>query len=178
MFDAHTDPSVLGCDIVDEDSEGFDLMEVGCFSALLRSDAPREHVVLSDGLRRLRLDIAGGSLLYGPVRLRFRLEGLHAIEAPLLTLRRLAGLDRLGRMPHLLFPAERRAARWIPAMRAVDAEARGASQREVAEALVGSARVRSDWNAGSDYLRSQVRRLLGLGKRMVRGEWRALLRSQ
>ncbi len=178
LFEARIDSSVLGCNVIDGDPEGFDLMEVGCFSALLRDDAAREHVVLGDGLRRLRLDVAGGSLLAGPVRLRFRLEGLHAIEAPLLTLRRLAGLDRLGRMPHQLYPVERRASRWIQALRAVDAEARGASQREIAEALVGSARIRSDWNAGSDYLRSQVRRLLGLGRRMVRGDWRDLLRPR
>ncbi|WP_066793600.1 DUF2285 domain-containing protein [Sphingomonas soli] len=175
MFDAAVDSSVLACEVVEADMEGFDLCRAGCFSALLRGDDPREHLVLGDGLRRLRLDIAGGSLLGGPVRLRFRLEGLRAIEAPLLTLRRLVAFDRLGRMPQGLFPAQRPVRRWIAALRAFDAHRAGASQREVAETVIGAGRVRSDWNAGSDYLRSQVRRLLRGSERMTRGGWRSLL---
>lgn len=175
LFDASIDPFVLACEIAGADPQGLDLARVGCFSALLRGHDPDEHLVLSDGLRRLRLDIAGGSMLAGPVRLRFRFEGLRTIAAPLLTLRRLSALDRLGRMPRKLFPAEHRADRWILALRAVDARARGASHREAAEALFGPARVRSDWNASGDYLRSQVKRLLQAGGAMVRGGWRDLL---
>ncbi|MEI9850142.1 MAG: DUF2285 domain-containing protein [Sphingomonas sp.] len=166
---------MLACEVADRDPDGLDLGRVGCFSALLQGQDPCEHVVLTDGLRHLRLDIAGGTMLAGPVRLRFRLEGLRAIGAPLLTLRRLAALDRLGRMPQALFPAERRAGRWILTLRALDARRSGASQREVAEALVGPERVRSDWNARTDYLRSQVKRLLRFGARMTRGGWRELL---
>jgi hypothetical protein len=176
LFDARTDASVLACEVAEGDPDGLDLGRVGCFSALLKGEDPLEHVLLSDGLRSLQLDVAGGTMLAGPVRLRFRLEGLRAIEPSLLTLRRLAALDRLGRMPQKLFPAERRALRWILALRALDARRHGASQREVAEALFGPERARTDWNAGSDYLRSQVRRLLRFGVRMSRGGWRELLR--
>ncbi|WP_425516745.1 DNA -binding domain-containing protein [Stakelama flava] len=117
----------------------------------------------------------GGSLRDGPVALRFCFTGLARIGAPLTTLRRLAAFDRLGRMPHRLFPAERRAARWTLAVRASDARVHGASQREVAEALFGVAPVRRDWDAASDHLRSKVRRLLRFGARMTAGGWRSLL---
>jgi hypothetical protein len=178
LFDADTDASVLACEVAGDDGEGFDLGRIGCFSALLKGEDPREHLVLGDGLRRLRLDVAGGTMLGGPVRLRFRFEGLRAIDTPLLTLRRLAALDRLGRMPQTLYPADRRAARWTLALRASDAQRAGATQREVAELLLGPDRVRADWNAGTDYMRSQVRRLLRFGARMTRGGWRALLSAR
>jgi hypothetical protein len=78
-------------------------------------------------------------------------------------------------MPQQLFPADRQAPRWIFALRADDARTAGASQREIAEALFGVERARYDWNGSSDYLRSQVKRLLRFGSRMRQGGWRALL---
>ncbi|WP_281270526.1 DNA -binding domain-containing protein [Aurantiacibacter xanthus] len=92
-----------------------------------------------------------------------------------MTLRRLAAFERLGRMPRHLFPAERCADRWTLALRARDAKAHGASQREVAEVLFGAGSVRRDWDAASDHLRSRIRRLLRLGIGMTAGGWRTLL---
>jgi len=175
FFDAATDPSVLPCDVVSDDPVGFDLAHVGCFSAVLRGSDPLEHVLLTDGLHRVRLDIRGGTLTRGPVLLRFAFEGLRTIRPPLLTLRRLVAFDRMGVMPLRLFAAERRAERWIAALRADDAYRAGGSQRDVAEALYGIGRVRHDWSGHSDYLRSQVRRLLRMGERLRSGGWRELL---
>lgn len=177
FFDAATDPSVLACDIEDEDPAGLDLATIGCFSAVLRGEDAVEHVLLSDGLHRLRLDVRGGTMTHGPVRLRFAFAGLGAIDAPLLTLRRLVGLDRRHVMPLRLFAAERRAARWTASLRADDVRRAGGSQREVAEALFGVPRVRDDWPGPSDYLRSQIRRLLRLGEKMRSGGWRELLHA-
>jgi hypothetical protein len=178
FFDAATDPSVLACDVAGWDPAGFDLARVGCFSAVLRGRDPLEHVLLSDGLHRLRLDVRGGTVTRGPVSLRFFFEGLRTINAPLLTLQRLVAVNRRGVMPLRLFSAERRAGRWIAALRADDMRRCGGSQRDIAEALFGSSRVQEDWTAGSDYLRSQVRRLLGFGARMRDGGWRDLLRGK
>lgn len=177
FFDAATDPSVLPCDIVGEDPSGFDLATVGCFSAVLRGSEPFEHVVLTDGLRRMRLDVRGGTVTRMPVRLRFIFDGLRSIDAPLLTLRRLVAFDRRGTMPLGLFEKERRGARWISALRADDARRAGASHRDVAQVLYGAKRVREDWPGPSDYLRSQVRRLLRFSERMRGGGWRSLLGS-
>ena len=175
FFDAATDPSVLACDVAGEDPLGFDVATVGCFSAVLRGHHPLEHVLLNDGLRRVRLDIRGGTVTRGPVLLRFTFEGLRTIHSPLLTLRRLAAFDRLGVMPLKFFATDRGAERRIAALRADDARRSGGSQREVAETLFGVERVREDWSGPSDYLRSQVRRLLRFGDRMRSGGWRDLL---
>lgn len=175
FFDAATDPSVLPCDVVGEDPDGFDLAKVGCFSAVLRGKDPLEHVVLTDGLHRLRLDVRGGTLTRLPVRLRFCFDGLRSIDAPLLTLRRLVAVDRRSTLPLGLFGRDRRSGRWIAALRADDARRSGASQRDVAQLLFGAHRVREDWPGPSDYLRSQVRRLLRFGERMREGGWRTFL---
>ena len=175
LFNAATDAWVLSCEIVDSDANRVDLLRTGCFSALLRSGDPCEHVLLSDGIRRVRLDVHGGSLREGPVALQFCFSGLARISAPLTTLRRLAAFERLGRMPRHLFPAERRADRWTLALRAHDARTHGASQRDVAEALFGIATVRREWDAASDHLRSKIRRLLRLSTGMTAGGWRTLL---
>ncbi len=175
FFDAATDPSVLACDVAGEDPSGFDVATVGCFSAVLRGHDPLEHVLLSDGLRRLRLDVRGGTVTRGPVVLRFAFDGLGAIDAPLLTLRRLVAFDRRGAMPLGLYRKDRPPDRWIAALRADDAQRSGASQRDVAQLLFGADRVREAWPGPSDYLRSQVRRLLRFGVRMREGGWRTLL---
>lgn len=175
FFDAAIDRSVLTCEVERDDPCGFDLASVGCFSAVLRGEDPLEHVLLSDGLRRLRLDVRGGTVTRGPVCLRFAFEGLRKIDPPLLTLQRLVSVARRGTLPLGLFAKERRAVRWIAALRADDMARAGGTQRDIAEALVGTARLQQDWGGTSDYLRSQVRRLLRFGKRMRSGGWRALL---
>lgn len=169
---------MLACDVAGADPSGFDVATVGCFSAVLHGDDPLEHVLLTDGLRRLRLDVRGGTVTRGPVLLHFAFEGLRTIQAPLLTLRRLVAFDRRGTMPLKLFATERRAERWIAALRADDVRRTGGSQRDVAETLFGASRVREDWVGPSDYLRSQVRRLLRFGDRMRSGGWRELLRDR
>jgi hypothetical protein len=168
---------VLACDIVSDDPEGFELGRSGCFTAVLRGEEPLEHVLLTDGLHRLRLDVRGGTVTELPVRLRFTFDGLRSIEASLLTLRRLVAFDRRGTMPLGLFSIDRRSERWIAALRADDARGAGASQRDIAQLLFGAERVRDDWPVPSDYLRSKIRRLLRVGERMRGGGWRNLLAS-
>ncbi|WP_051683149.1 DNA -binding domain-containing protein [Sphingomonas sp. UNC305MFCol5.2] len=154
-----------------------DLMRMGCFSAVLLGEDPGEQLLLSDGLHNLRLEIRQGTLLAGPVRLRIRFEGLTALDAPLLTLRRLVAFHRLGRMPRQLFPRDPRVDRAILTLRAWDAHCAGAGQREIAALLLGSPRADSDWQGPSDYLRSRVKRLLRAARATVRGNWRRLLRD-
>lgn len=138
----------------------------------------REHAVLSDGYRRIRIDIEQGSLACcRPVLLRYVTEGTvgQRTEARLLPLRRLAGLLRTGRFLPALFPAERRVERLIEVLRVADALSAGASQREIAAVLFGSERVSSDWRIVSDSLRSRVRRLVREARHMAADGYRASL---
>lgn len=138
-----------------------------------------EHAVLSDGYRRIRIDIEAGSIASGhPVLLRYALEGMvdRDTEARIMPLRRLAGLLRTGRFLPALFPRERRVQRMIEVLRVADALSSGASQRDIAAGLFGSERVASDWRGVSDSLRSRVRRLVCEARRMAAGGYHSLMR--
>jgi len=137
-----------------------------------------EHLLIGDGTCQVRLDVTDGTVLEGPVWLRFEFTGLAGMEVKLLTLRRLVALVRLGRFPRGLFPLPpvRRARRWMMALRALDARRAGATHREIAAALFGETRVAADWDGSSAYLRCRVQRLIRLGEALVQGGYRDLLR--
>jgi hypothetical protein len=81
---------------------------------------------------------------------------------------------RLGASPLALSPQRRR--RFVLKMRALDAWLAGHSYREIAEGLYGKERVASrSWKDGD--LRSQIIRLVKDGIALMRGGYRALLRS-
>lgn len=61
-------------------------------------------------------------------------------------------------------------------LRALECWQSGLSQRQIAIELFGSARVEADWGQGTDYLKSQVRRLVKRGRWLSEGGYRALLR--
>jgi hypothetical protein len=136
-----------------------------------------EHVVLSDGYRHIRLDIAEGSLAAGhPVRLHYQLSGVSIVEPKLLPLRRLLHLCQRGRFARSLFPPDPKIERWLMALRVHDGLLAGASQREIAAVLFGAERVDCDWAGASDSLRTRVRRLVREARALVAGGYRLLLR--
>ncbi|MDH5835335.1 DUF2285 domain-containing protein [Luteimonas kalidii] len=60
------------------------------------------------------------------------------------------------------------------ALQALDGALAGASQREIAIAAFGEARVAVDWSADSE-LRAQVRYLIQRGRALMEGQYRTLL---
>lgn len=131
-----------------------------------------EHVLFQDGLRHLQLTVTQGSVLDGPVCLRYLLSGFQDAEAKALALRRFCHLWRFRRFPKSLYPVERRAARWTMMARAWDAVNAGASQREAAAVLFGKRAATEDWEAG---YRTRVQRLLRGAQRLVEGGYLSLL---
>ncbi|MDO6416144.1 DUF2285 domain-containing protein [Sphingomonas sp. BIUV-7] len=136
-----------------------------------------EHAVLSDGWRRIRIDVSAGSLLgEGPVMLHYDVAGVETAIAPLLTLRRLLHLCRYRRFGRALFPADRRMDRWLSVLRTHDALADGASQYEIACALFGESRIDREWRQSADALRSRVRRMVREARHFAGGGYRSLMR--
>jgi hypothetical protein len=172
------DPSVLlveACSAADEDPDAFDLRRFAAMATVVIAPDGREHLVLSDGYRRIRLDVEVGSVCHGPVHFRYRLEGLHRLDARILTLRRLIAFCRCGRFLRSLHPPERQAARWIAALRVHDGIRGGASHQAIARALYGSKMTDEAWGRGSSFLRLRVQRLARIGRHMARGGYRGLL---
>jgi hypothetical protein len=94
----------------------------------------------------------------------------HGRSAWLLIARgRLLAVCRYRRFTPMLFPLDPRMPRMLAVLRVDDALAAGASQREIATALFGEARVRDDWAGRSDALRSRVRRLVREARALAAG---------
>lgn len=157
-------------------SDAFDLARFAAMATILNDRQGREHLLVSDGLRTIRLDMLAGTVTGGPVQLRYLLTGFEAAERPLMTLRRLLALQRTGRFSCSLHRPESRARRWILMLRAYDALAAGAGQREIAAALLNRAAGERRWRSDAPSLRSQVQRLVRGARRMASGGYREQLR--
>ncbi len=158
------------------DADAFDLRRFERLATVLRHADGQESLLLSDGAHHLQLEVIAGSLLAGPVCLRYEVSGFQHVEAKTLTLRRLLLLRRLGRFPLGLFPPEPRARRWAMALQAYDGMMAGASHRDIAAVLFGEKAVRDDWCGRSEYLRLRVQRLLQVANALVKGGYRDLLK--
>jgi hypothetical protein len=179
LWSADLVPGVLQVDAVPAVSASggcFDLARVAAMATVIHNAAGGEHIAISDGYRRIRIDVAVGSLLRGPVLLRHHLQGIDRLDPKLLALRRLIALHRHRRFVSSLFPVSPQTTRIVMALRAYDAVQAGASQRDIAIALFGKNAVDDDWTATSDYLRLRVRRLVTLARRLAVGGWMQLLR--
>ncbi|EIZ78124.1 hypothetical protein WSK_3262 [Novosphingobium sp. Rr 2-17] len=133
--------------------------------------------MISDGQRRIRLDVVVGSLAKGPVVLHYRLAGTHTLRPRLLPLRRLLALCTHRRFVSSLFPPDPRMSRWIEALRVHDAVTQGASLHDIAGVLFGAQRIAADDARGSDSLRSRVRRLVREARALAAGDYRLLLQK-
>ena len=152
----------------------FDLERFAALSRLVAGDG-REHLLISDGLRTIRIDVLAGTLSRGPTRLHYLLSGLASAEKPQLTLQRLIALARAGRFSRTLHPREPRARRWVLMLRAYDALRAGADQREIAQWLLSREAGEPRWRSLAPSVRSQVQRLVRGARLMACGGYRTLL---
>lgn len=153
----------------------FDLERFRPIATLARSLDGREHLLLSDGFRTIRINVVSGTLTDGPVELRYRLAGLASAERPVLTLRRLLALWRNGRFSCSLHSDEARARRWVLMLRAHDALAAGAGQREIAAVMLSTEASAPRWRNLAPSVRAQVQRLVRGARRMASGGYLDLL---
>lgn len=182
IWRAELDPGTLRVWVEHDHGPSEDLMDPVILSpwlTIVAGSPAGEHAVLSDGWRRIRLDVERGSLATArPILLRYLLEGAKSAEPKLLPLRRLLHLYRCRRFAASLYPPEPRIDRWLNVLRVGDALAVGASHKEIARAIFGAVRVEKEWESRSDALRSRIRRLAGEARHMARGGFRSLLKSE
>jgi hypothetical protein len=150
-------------------AEAFELHDQTVPVTLVVEPGGREELLLGRGAWSIRLSIRSGTLREGPVRLAYALDGFGALDAPLLTLRRLLALQRDHRFPVALFPRRSGGRRWVRLVAALDALAIDPRQRAVATALYGAPVVNADWVGRSDFLRSRVRRLIRQARQLAGG---------
>lgn len=156
-------------------ADAFDISRLRPLVTIIDAGSGREHLLITDGLRALRLDVVAGSVREGPVQLRFLIAGLEAAERPLLTLRRLLALCRGGRFSPALHPPDSRARRLILMLRAHDGLADGAMQREIAATLLSAEAATERWRVSAPTLRARAQRLVRAARLMAAGGYRSLL---
>ena len=176
MWRADVHPYVLAADACSSTarSDAFDLETLRQLATILE-DEHGEHLLLSDGLQTVRLDVRRGSFAGGPVCLRYRLWGFASAEPPLLTLRRFLALCGSGRFARSLHVRDARGRRWVLMLRAADALACGADQREIARVLLSRSVAEPAWRTRDPSIRSQVQRLVRSARQMAGGGYRRLL---
>jgi hypothetical protein len=174
MWSAGVDPFVLKVEARCT-GVGFDLQRVAQFATVAIDEQSHEHVVLSNGKQRIRIDIEDGTMLQGPVSLKIICHT--PVDAPtaMSTLSRASLLWRLDRMPKTEQKADQKMQRLIAALRVYDALASGASRQNIARALFGDDRVAKEWNSTSDAMRSTVKRLVRLSQHLAAGGYRDLM---
>jgi len=155
-------------------ADAFDVARLGRLATIVRGSGG-EHLLLSDGLRVVRVDVGRASLSQGPVRLDYALGGMTQVDGPLLTLRRLLSLWRTGGFSPALHRRAARAQRLVLMLRAYDAIACGASQREIASELVDRDAAGPRWRVKAPSARSRAQRLVRDARRMAAGAYRRLL---
>jgi len=156
------------------DPAAIDLKGLDVATLVVRTADGDQHVLISDGVRRLRLAVVQGDVLSGPAAFRFHLPALARGVGSLEGVRRLVALRDTGRLEPGGAPAPAKAPRWLQILRAHDARRDGASHRDIAVSLFGEARVREDWRPGSDYMRMRIQRLVRAAEQAVAGGYRAL----
>lgn len=155
--------------------DAFDLSRHSGLATLVGEAGNRQHLLLSDGVHAIRVDIIAGNLTEGPVELHYRLSGRASAKAPLLVLRRLLALSESDGFSRTLHPRERSARRWILTLRAHDALMVGVGQREIAAELLSNAAAGGRWRVEAASLRSQVQRLARSARAFARGGYRSFL---
>lgn len=160
------DVAVLEADAVACDPRDHDAILLDGLGELatMRCASAAEHLLLTDGWRRVRIDVVSGSLRSGPVRLHWHLAGTCSAVPKIMALRRFLSVAASRGFPNRLWPREPRARRWTLALRAYDALAVGAGQRELAE-LLGSGEVgQTGWRTRDPSLRLQAQRLAAIAR--------------
>lgn len=178
LWSSAFDPSVLRC-VAAPAAIGqvgaFDLEHCEEKAVVVAGDAGTEHILVGARSGGLRLDVLEGTLLQGPVMLRYDFSAVGDIR-PLLA--PLHAFHHFCRTSHLSLPLpqkRQRDRRVVDALRAHDALRDGASIRDVGILLFGTRRVAEEWGAPGEALKSHSRRMIAFARRMSGGAWRKLL---
>ena len=155
--------------------DAFDIAAFGDMATVIVTNDGREFLSLSDGQHRLHIELRSGTLLDGPIIVRFDIDSGQPLREKAAALLRFQCVRDRRRLPPGPAPTKRATQRVVNALRAFDAVQAGAKQREIAQALWGENILKTNWGTDSDCFRSNVQRLIRTGRELVDGGYRRLL---
>ena len=179
LWDPCLDASALRVEAhapIGDEADLFNLENWASNSVLVAGGQGDEHLLLRDGHHHVHLHVIAGTLLQGPVALRFNIRWSDRFDHALGTLRRFVLLCRSGKLRRERILSDRISPRAISALRVHDALSQGASIRDIGIMLFSKERVDAEWRDPSESLKSQCRRLVASARRMAGGAYKELLR--
>lgn len=162
IWSAEIDPLVIRASVVDPLApvkDRVDLRLLAHFVSLAIDENHVEHLLLSDGLRSIRIDVLEGTLIGCPSSLQYSLQGIAQLRGPIVALKRMAQLVERGRFWESSQPIARKYDRWILELRVSDALASGATYQEIARTLFEGMIPDVRWRADAPSYRQRVQRL-------------------
>jgi hypothetical protein len=141
------------------EDEGFAFSRFGSLMTMVAAEEGHTPILLSDGLRSIRVDLTVGASPSSPLLLTWHIIGIHGLGRQIAALSQFAALVRHGRFLPSRHIRERRAVRWIQMLRVHDALAVGASTREIVALLFGIDTTRPRWRTDAGSWRLRVQRL-------------------
>ncbi len=150
-----------------------DLERIKVTASVLVLPSGEEHLLLCDGANAIQLHILEGTVLQGPRRLAHVLNDFGRLPEHYLTLERFGVLLDRKRFPSAMFPPLAQAARWLTMLKAIEMEAAGRLQADIALALYDNGEAMEDF--ATDWRRSRVRRLLDTAHNLIDGGYRKVL---
>lgn len=158
IWTAAVDRGVLVGSVTSVAGSGIDLSEVISRATVIRAGTT-SHVLASDGIRSIRLDLIGDEAFDRPVMLSWRIAHDPGVEEQIAALAQFTALLRLHRFAHSLHPVELRSRRWILMLRAHDATVAGATLRDMVSGIFGVDTSEARWRAASAPWRLRAQRL-------------------
>jgi hypothetical protein len=167
MWSAAVDPRVIVARATPAQNSGGRTFDAAIAATRILRGRHHEHLLINQHGVITRLDIIEGTVLAGPVSLRFELADDCHLEVGMGAIRAFASENETH-------PRHTQLARRLLALHAADARAAGTSLRETAERVLGP----GDWPGDGEHRKSVVRRLVAAGEQMVRAGPRAILESR
>ena len=170
IWSASTDRSVIRAKVHSlyaSASDRIDLLDLQHLVTLAVGEDQVEHLLLSDGIHSLRIDIVEGSLIGCPAVLRYLIEGIDTLRGPLATIDRLVRLSKTGRLDRPGLRATMLTQRWISELRVADALASGADHQDIARALYGNLVAADRWRTMNTAFRTRTQRLARAARRRL-----------
>lgn len=144
-----------------------DLRLLSRFVTVAISDDDVEHLLLSDGLRSIRIDVVVGTLIGCPAALTYLLHGLSGLKGPMQALTRLAHLVQSGEFASAPTVSPTRRYRWISELRVADAIRSGVDQQTIARVLFEGAIPSRRWRTDAAEYRRRTQRLVHQARRLL-----------
>ena len=160
VWTANVDVAVLSADgQAAGEGDWLDWSSLAPFMTIVAAGRRHKHILLSDGLRSIRVDLSVSSSVAKPIMLTWHIPGGRGMGLQLAALAQLDALIRLGRFSRSLHPPERRARRWIAMLRVHDALAVGTTNREIVTEMFDVPTTGACWRSAVGPWRLRVQRL-------------------